>query len=79
MRAQQRQRMDQSVDRAQRPLVLRVEPDDDTRDGTWAEADAHEVPRSQCKAVRNLVRERARGSAQAGEDRDLGGAGGHRS
>ncbi len=66
--------MDQRVDLAQRSLIGNVERRHDARDGAWAEADAHEVTRDQVEAVGDGVGEGARGSADAGEHRDLRGA-----
>jgi hypothetical protein len=79
MRPQQWERVNERVDRAERPGVRSIEPYDDTCDRTRSEADANEMPRLEHETVGHRIGERARWAANAGEDRDLGGTRGHNS
>src|SRR6266513_5754115 len=72
--------MHEGVDRTELAVPGRaIERDDDAGNGALSETDANEVAGKKVKAVRDDVAERARGPANAGEDGDLRGPGGHRS
>jgi hypothetical protein len=67
--------MHEPVERLELAVRRYVERDDDAVDGPRAEAGAYEMADPDIEARWNAIREGACGSAQTGEDRDLGGAG----
>ena len=75
MWAEQRERMHERIDRAQRSFERCIERDDNARDGARPEADTNEVTWCQLETVRNGIAEGAGRSADAREHRDLRGAG----
>ena len=79
MSAQQRERMHQRIYRPKLAGRHTVERDHDAGHRTLSEADANEVAWQKVELVRHEIAECPRRPAQAREDGDLGGPGGHRS
>src|SRR4029078_12720309 len=71
MRAQERQGVNEGVDLAQRSLRRAIQSRDDSGAGPRPEPDAHEMSGDEVEAIGDPVGEGARGSADAGEHRDL--------
>ena len=75
MRPQERERMEERVDRLELSVDRTVERDDDSGDRPRSQRDANEMARRKRETFRHDVAERSCRTAEPGEDGDLGGAG----